>query len=104
MEENPIETLSNISIDALKYIKISAGCLTKKGGYLYQHSIFGKLAEYYKKTCKSLALQYISDPKSLTEDELERLIHESGRYEEILFESRLSLEDPIFVKIRKRIF
>ncbi|MHA1473730.1 MAG: leucine-rich repeat domain-containing protein [Promethearchaeota archaeon] len=52
--------------------------LTPKGAKLLSDHQYKDLAIYYKKSASKLALQYLSDPKSLTEDEIKRVNHEIG--------------------------
>jgi hypothetical protein len=74
--------------------------LTPKGTQLL--SEWYELREYYRKSPHQLAQEYISDPKSLTKDKIERLIHEAGKEEEKLIEGQFSIEDPILRKIIER--
>ena len=76
--------------------------LTPKGNQLLITYSYDELREYYRKSPKQLAQEYISDPNSLTKDEIERLIHEAGKKEEELIESKLSIGDPILRKIIER--
>ena len=63
---------------------------------------YDELLEYYRKTTIELATQYISEPKSLTGDELERIIHEAGKKEIKIFENHLPPDDLILCKLIKR--
>ena len=104
-EGSPIKTLSFITLKMLKWdsvTSIDTRYLTSKGERLYNENKWEELIEYYKKEPNQLALDYTADQKSLTEDELERLIHEAGKNEEILIENKLSLEDPVLRKIIER--
>ena len=73
--------------------------LTPKGTRLSHGSRYDELREYYRKNPNQLAKKYVSDPKSLTEDEIERLIHEAGKKEEKLIENKFSINDPVLSKI-----
>jgi hypothetical protein len=102
LRDNPIKTLSHFSRNNLIYSLLNPDFLTYKGRRLYERRRFIELLEYYHKTPGILASEYAFDPKSLTEDEMVRLIHEMGRNEEKILESRLSLKDPILRKIMER--
>ena len=100
--ENPIKTLSYLSLNMLNHSRIYYNNLTRKGKILNEERRFDELVAYYSKTPNKLALQYISDPKSLTEDEMERLIHEMDKKDEKILESQLPLDDPLIKKIMER--
>ena len=76
--------------------------MTPKGKRLYRENKLEEFNEYYHKTPKHLALEYITTPNSLTDEEIERLIHEAGRNELKILEKELSVDDHILKKIMER--
>ena len=64
---------------------------------------YDALAEFYRKTPMELAQQYIENPESLTEGEIERLAWEGGYKERQLLESNFSPENPVLKEISKRL-
>jgi len=99
LRDNPIKTLSNFSRNNLKYSLLDPDFLTHKGKRLYERRSFLELLEYYSKTPENLAWEYISDPQSLTEEEMERFLHEAGRNEEKILENQLPINDPLLKKL-----
>ncbi len=65
-----------------------------------------RLLEFYKKSPAELALEYRSNPKSLSKVKIERLIHEGDPYILKILEddeySTLSPDDPIITQISKK--
>ncbi len=100
--KNPIKTLPNLPIDLLKRLHFQSNHLTPKGQQLFIFQSSHEVREYYRKSPKKLASQYISDPKSLTKDEIERLIHEASIPEKKLLENKLPPENPVLYEIIKR--
>lgn len=98
----PLKSLSNIPSKSYQNIHITGEQLTVKGKNLYLEGNYEELAKYYNKSCRKLAIQYISNPKSLTKDETERLFHEIGKNEEKYIENQLPLDDPLLKKIMER--
>jgi len=99
LRDNPIKTLSNFSRYNLLYSLLDPDFLTHKGKRLYERKNFVELLEYYSKTPENLAWEYISDPQSLTEEEMERFLHEAGRNEEKILENQLPIDDPMLKKL-----
>ena len=104
LDDNPIRTLSKYSISMLDdgRLYFSPKFLTKRGQEIYYNQNpqrYSELLKYYKKNPKTLALDYVSKPKSLTKDELERLVHEAGMWEIKYLEDHLQPEDSILNKI-----
>ena len=73
-----------------------------KGKNLYEEGKDEELLEYYRRSPKQLALDYISDPNSLTKDELERLIYEIDKKDEKILENSLPVDEPVLNKILER--
>ena len=65
-----------------------------------------RLLEFYKKSPTELALEYRSNPKSLSKDQIERLIHEGDPYILKILEddkySTLLPDDPVIAQISKK--
>ena len=99
---NLIKTLSNISVPTLRCMLFDVNYLTPKGKNLYEEGKDEELLEYYRRSPKQLALDYISDPNSLTKDELERLIYEIDKKDEKILENSLPVDDPVLNKILER--
>jgi len=101
LEKNPLNTLSYLTLDLLYKVKVSydINCLSSKGKTLYYRKRNEELFEYYRKSPNQLASEYIINPKSLNEDELERLIHEAGKNEIRILENGLPADNPILRKI-----
>jgi len=98
----PLRSLSNIPRKTYCHLHFTGEHLTKKGKKLYIEKNYEELAQYYNKSCKILAKKYLSNPKSLTKDEKERLIYEIGKSEENFLESQLPLDDPLLKKIMEK--
>jgi len=59
--------------------------------------------KYYEKSPKVLCLQYIENPKSLTQDEKERLIWEAGGFKRDILELKINFDDPVLMAINSRL-
>ena len=103
LKGNKIINLSNIDAKVLKIAKISPDHLLPKGKSLYNSRRKNKLYEYYRKSPRTLAQQYITDSNSLTSDEKERLTHEAGHLEKKILELKVNPDDPILVQITERL-
>ncbi len=64
---------------------------------------YDAIVEFYRKTPMELAQQYVENPESLTNGELERLGWEGGYQERKILESRISLDHPIIAEISRRL-
>lgn len=99
----PLRSLSNMPEHLFQWDRMNIEIdLTPKGTQLQFESRYNELYEYYRKSPSLLAKEYVSDPSSLTEDEIERLIHEASKKEEELIESKLSIDDYILRKFIER--
>jgi len=101
LRSNPIKTLSNFPLTILKFT-YNLDYLTIKGKKLHQESKYDEILEYYFKTPEQLALDYVSNPHSLTVDDQTRLIHEVEKREIKILENSLPVDDPILRKIIER--
>ena len=99
---NPLVCLSNIPLEILRIASISPNNLIPKGKLLYESQDFNGLYQYYQKSPKILALQYINNTKSLTNDEKLRLSHELTKKDIKVLENSLPADDPILRKIIER--
>jgi len=93
--DNPIRSLSNTPKSIMKEIITTDKDypykfkLTPRGTLLFKSGNVNELLRYYKKPTRTLAKQFLTDPKSLNAEEMERLIHETGTPEIQLFNSAL---------------
>lgn len=102
LRENLIKTLSNIPFYILNRTIVDVDYLTPKGKNLFKERKYEKLYKYFSKTSENIAMEYISNPVSLSVDEQERLIHEAREYEINILENNLTVDDPILKKIIER--
>ena len=58
-----------------------------------------RLHEFYQKTTLQLAQEYISDPKNLLPDQIERLTHETDPYLRKMLENNLPVTDPLIKQL-----
>jgi Leucine-rich repeat (LRR) protein len=99
INNNPLKTIPNC-FSNMEFVKYDIDHLTAKGIKLSQYSRDKKeFTAYYNKSPIQIALQYISEPTSLTNDEKERLVHEAGKIEINFLEMSLPPNDPILTKI-----
>ena len=103
LSDNPLVSLSNISLEVLRIAYIPTDDLLSKGQSLFLSHNYNELFQYYQKSPITLAQQYISDPKSLTSDEKERLSNEAGHLEKKILEIKLNPDDPILNLITERL-
>ena len=61
-----------------------------------------RLHEYYQKTTRELAQEYIVSPESLPSDQIERLIHEIDPNIRKLLENNLPFDNPVLIQISSK--
>ena len=61
-----------------------------------------RLHEYYRKTTQQLAHEYISTPKNLPTDQIERLVYEIDPELRKMLENNLQPTDPLIKKISEK--
>ena len=109
MRNNPLRSLNYSAISLLNEgrLRISLKFLTEKAQLIYnnyeRHDQIDDLYKYYRKSPEELAIQYVSHPKSLSNDEIERLIHEAGKSEIKFLENNLAADNLILSKIINRL-
>lgn len=103
LSDNPLVCLSNISLEVLRIAHIPSDNLLSKGESLFLSNNYSELFQYYQKSPINLAQQYITDPKSLTSDEKERLSYEAGYLEKKILEIKVHPDDPILNQITERL-
>ena len=103
LSDNPLVSLSNISLEVLKIAHIPTDDLISKGQSLFLSDNINELFNYYQKSPSTLAQQYITNPKSLTYDEKERLSYEAGYLEKEILELKVHPDDPILNQITERL-
>nr|WP_147662592.1 hypothetical protein [Candidatus Prometheoarchaeum syntrophicum] len=72
-------------------------------GQFYNMEIIDQIMNYYKKTTTELIQQYISDPNSISDDELERIIWEANIEDRNALESNFPSENVVIQKINQRL-
>ena len=101
--DNKLVSLSNIPLKFLKKAHFLSDNLSSKGQLLVKSRNLKDVFHYYQKSPTILAQQYISNPKSLTLDEKERLSYEAGHLEKKILEIKVHPDDPILVQITERL-
>ncbi len=119
IRENPLRSLSNIPKKTFSGTIVNLGDsidlpLVRSGKFFFHKCSVNEntipneienLYEFYKKSPLQLAQQYTADPKSLTNDEKERLAWEAGLTERTILENATNIpkNDSLIQKITRRL-